>query len=191
MRFFTPELYIRFNSPNEDEADRAYQEWEKAAEQYAQHLKIFRDRTPSQIQRLAELSLHDCLVLSRVEQTQAGARHFSREFFREFHPALVVPFWYSVAIITVKDEGTIRSLIYCLWDNVRVRPQPEGWRFSKEGEHWLYDEIESVTDDRMGPWGAGYLHRILLSTGVELEIPFTTLFIHEFSLTKISEPSLG
>lgn len=182
MRFFTPELYVRFNSSDDKVADEAYQEWEKAAEQYTQHLAAIRERAPSQVQRLTELSLHDALILSRVEQIQAGGRHF----FREFEP-FVAPVWYATAIVTVKDEDTIRSLIYCLWDNVRTHSHQQGWPFSKEGEHWLYDEVELVdTERRM--WSGGYLHRILLSSGVELEIPFTTLFLHEFSLAKLGEP---
>jgi hypothetical protein len=181
MRFFTPELYVRFNSPDDKVADKAYQEWEKAAEQYAQHLAEFRDRTPSQIQRLTELSLHDALILSRVEQVQAGSPFPFRDF-----PVPFPPLWYATAIVTVKDEDTIRSLIYCLWDNMRTRSHQEGWPFSKEGEHWLYDELEmELVDVNQRMWSGGYLHRILLSSGIELEIPFTTLFIHEFSLTKL------
>jgi len=30
MRFFTPELFIRFNSPDDMEADRADADWEAA-----------------------------------------------------------------------------------------------------------------------------------------------------------------
>lgn len=181
MHYFTPELYVRFNSPDDKVADEAYQEWERVAEQYAQHLKSFRDRLPSQIQRLTELSLHDAVILSRVEQVQPGGPHFFRDF-----PPFMVPVWYATAIVTVKEEETIRSLIYCLWDNVRHRSYQEGWPFSSEGEHWLYDEVELLPiERRMGE--GGYLHRILLSSGIELEIPFTTLFIHDFSLTKINE----
>ncbi len=183
MQFFTPELYVRFNSPDDNVADKAYQEWEKASERYSQHVETFRNRASSQIQRLIELSLHDALILSRVEQIQPGGPNL----FHEFPHPFLAPIWYAMAIITLKDEDTIRSLIYCLWDSVRARSHQEGWPFSKEGEHWLYDEVEPVSLERRGMGSGAYFHRILLSSGIELEIPFTTLFIHEFSLTKVGE----
>ena len=179
MQFFTPELYVRFNSPDDEVADAAYQEWEQATEQYARHLETFRARASSQIQKLTELSLHDAFIVSRAEQIQAGGPHF----FRDFPYPLPVAIWSALAIVTVKDGDTIRSLIFCLWDHVRTHHHADGWRFSTECEHWLYDEVESVHPDR----GGSYLHRILLSSGVELEIPFTALFIHEFALTKVGE----
>lgn len=181
MRFFSPELYVRFNSPDENEADEAYQQWEEAAERYAQHLDTFRDRLPSQVRRLTELVLHDSVILSRGEEIQAGGQHF----FHEFPFPFFFPVWNAVAIITVKDGDTIRSLIYCLWDRVRTYPPPEDWPFSKEGEHWLYDELDATNANRGPTQFGGFTHRVLLSTGVVLEIPFVTLIIHEFSLVKI------
>ena len=77
-------------------------------------------------------------------------------------------------------------LIYCLSDGVQTRSYRE-WPFSKEGEHWLYDELELIDSERRPMFPGGFVHRILLSSGVELEIPFTTLFIHEFSLGKIGQ----
>ena len=57
---------------------------------------------------------------------------------------------------------------------------PEGWRFSKLQEQWLYDEVDMLDDSR-GP----FIHRILFSTGVTLEIPFVSVIIHRFTVPAI------
>ncbi|HEY1187042.1 MAG TPA: hypothetical protein VGE74_05260 [Gemmata sp.] len=49
----------------------------------------------------------------------------------------------------------MRSLIYLLRGSVRTRHASEGWRLSKEREHWLYDEIGSAAQDRKAPFDAG------------------------------------
>lgn len=185
MQFFTPELYLRFNSTDDEVADRAYQEWEDASKRYGKQLASFREELPSQIRKLTELSLHDARVLSRGEEIQAsGAPIPSEELFSEIPMRFWIPNWTAIYVVTVKDEETIRSLIYCLRDVVQTRSSRD-WPFSREGEHWLYDEVEIVRSSRLPV--LGYVHRILLSTGIELEIPFTTLFIHEFSLAKIGQ----
>jgi hypothetical protein len=178
MRFFTPQLYQRFNSLDDAEADRANDEWEGAIQAYQQHLGSLRDRMPSQVAKLADLDLHDARILSRAEEIQAGGPFF----FHDFPIPLPISNWSAVALITVRHEGDLVSLIYCLWDRLRVRPAPDEWTFSKLKEHWLYDEVDAVSE-RRGPSSPGpFLHRILLSTGVELEIPFTTVIIHRFTL---------
>src|SRR5438874_13783984 len=54
MRFFTPELYLKFNSSNDGEADQADEAWEAAIRAYRHHLKGVRDKMPSQVVRLSE-----------------------------------------------------------------------------------------------------------------------------------------
>jgi hypothetical protein len=105
--------------------------------------------------------LHDAFVLSRVELTQAlGDGSFSNE-----PRSFPFPLWSAAAIVSVTLEAEIVSLISCLSDHVTTVPAPPDWRFSKLQEHWLYD-------DRKGP----FVHRILLSTGITLEIPFVSSF---------------
>jgi hypothetical protein len=131
--------------------------------------------------------LHDALILSRREEIQAGGPPVPPDVaFHEFPFPMrfFFPSWTAICVVTVKDEDTIRSLIYCLRDGVQIKSSRE-WPFSKEGEHWLYDEVEVFRTERWPMFPGGFIHRILLSSGVELEIPFTTLFIHEFSLTRI------
>jgi hypothetical protein len=172
MRYFTRQLYQQFNSPDEQEADRADEAWEGAIRDYRRHLDGLRERMPSNVAKLAELNLHDAEILSRAEEIQPGTPLL--------YPDLPFPipsaFWSAVAIVSVRLGGDILLLIYCLWDRLREHPAPDDWPFSKLSEHWLYDEVDTASE-RRGP----FLHRILLSSGVELEIPFTTVVIHRFA----------
>jgi hypothetical protein len=44
MKFFTPELYIRYNSKEDAEADRADEDWEKSIRNYKSHLETLTKR---------------------------------------------------------------------------------------------------------------------------------------------------
>jgi hypothetical protein len=172
MKYFTPELYQQFNSFDVDEAERADEAWDKAEAAYKERLTNIREHMPSQVVKLSQLCLHDTLVASRVELAQpAGAA----PFVNGVNP---VPFmWTAVAIVSVTLGDEVVSLIYCLSDHVTTSDAPEGWRFSKLQEQWLYDEVD-VIDDHRGP----FVHRILFSTGVTLEIPFVSVIIHKFKV---------
>jgi hypothetical protein len=173
MRYFTPQLYQQFNSSDEDEADRADEAWEAALMNYRRHLEGLRDRMPSNVARLAELNLHDAEILSRGEEIQPGVAGC--------YPASAFPvpltFWSAVGIVSVRLGGDIVSLIYCLSDHLREHPAPDHWPFSKLREHWLYEEVD-IAAERRGP----FVHRILLSSGVELEVPFASVVIHRFTV---------
>ena len=90
--------------------------------------------------------------------------------------------WTAVAIISVTLGEEVISLIYSLSDHTNTREAPEGWRFSKLQEQWLYDEVDLMNDHR-GP----FVHRILLSTGITLEIPFVSVIIHRFMVPAVTK----
>jgi hypothetical protein len=164
MRFFTPDLYRRFNSPNDEVADRANDDWEAAIKNYQRRLEEIGDRMPSQVKRLAELSLHDAAILSEEEEVQPWRRHVNSP--------LPSP-WWAVAIISVKRGQKALSLIYTLWDHVKKDAAPDDWPFAKEHRHWLYDEVDLVEPGQ-------FLHRILISDGTVMAIPFVSVITHEF-----------
>jgi hypothetical protein len=174
MKFFTPQLYQQFNSENDEEADRASEQWEHALRDYRKHLSELRDRLPSQVIKLSEMNLHDAEILAQSEELQSSA--LFPEF--PFHFPVPLPFWSAVAVLTVNKDREAYSLIYSLWDHVRERAAPEDWKFSKLRPHWLYEELDWVQDRR----GGLFLHRILLSDGRVLEIPFISVVIHHFAL---------
>ncbi|HLN26222.1 MAG TPA: hypothetical protein VK395_00600 [Gemmataceae bacterium] len=177
MKYFTPELYQQFNSFDVNEAERADEAWDCAELRYKERLAIIRTHMPSQVLSLSELCLHDALVVSRVEQELPNGPCS--------HP---MPYmWSSVAIVSVILGEEVISLIYNLSDHIVTRPAPEDWRFSKVEEQWLYDEVDMVNDQ-----GGLFIHRIMFSTGVTLEIPFLSVMIHRFkvpSAAKIAKQS--
>ncbi len=160
MRFFSPELYIRFNSSDDEVADLANEEWEKALQEYKHHLVSIRDQMPSQVRKVAELCLHDAEVLGFQKEIQSAYG-----LPEPFWPGSI---WSVLALVFLKQDGDIRSLFYFLWDPVREYPAREDWQFSKSRKHWLYDEVE------VGSAHRGFLHRILFSDGTIVEIPFVS-----------------
>jgi len=168
MKFFKPELFIRFNSADDDEADRADEEWEAAISAYREHLDGLRDQMPSQVKILAGLCLHDAELLACEQKIEP---------FFPISPFEPFPFWSGIAILSIRKGDEIISLIYALWDRVLEHP-PEGeWPFSKLRTHWLYDEVD-VSPNQRGM----FLHRVLLSDGTTMEIPFLSALIHTFPL---------
>ncbi len=173
MRFFTPELYLQFNSPDDETADRANEAWEAALSSYRSHLENIKDRMPSQLRRLAEQSHHDAEVLSISEDIDPF-------FPMRFEPFFPGPLWMALGVVTLKEEnGAITNLIYTLWDRIRSAPAPAGWPFSKKHKHWLYDEIDLFSDQR-----GMFIHRILFSDGSTIEIPLLSVVVHQFSLDR-------
>jgi hypothetical protein len=170
MRYFTRQLYLDFNSPDDAVADRADEAWEVALREYKEYLEGIHDRLPSNVVKLAELNLHDAEILSRAEEIQPGIP------FVYLDKLIPIPFWSAVAIVSVRVGDDILSLIYSLWDHIREQPAPDDWRFSRMGEHWLYAEVDF--SEGRGP----FVHRILFSSGVELEIPFSTVVMHRFAM---------
>jgi len=175
MRFFTPDLYRRFNSANDREADRADEEWEAALVAYQTHLDGLRDRMSSQVKKLATLSLHDAELLA-VDQTIGPSTTSLPKRF---------PFWYAIGIISVAHEGQIVSLIYLLSDAIREHHASRGWPFSRERPQWLYDEID-ISSQAPGT----FLHRVLLSDGRVLEIPFASAIVHRLPFPQDGERGL-
>ena len=174
MRFFTPELYIRFNSQEEGEADRADEDWESALGKYRKHLDGIRTRMPSQVRELSELCLHDGVWLSSVPMSVPSPAHADSDDR--------LPAWSVMAVLSVMHEGKIVSLVYQLWDKLVEHAQHRDWRFSPERIHWLYDEVDLAPNSK-----TQFVHRILLSNGKVVEVPFQSVFLHVIPLSTIGE----
>ena len=169
MKFFTPELYLQFNSTDKETADRADQVWEKAIKDYHSHLDTLRAEMPAGVKEFAEkLCLHDADFIGFQEEV-----HEPRHAF--YSP--VTP----VAILSLKHADELVVLVYALWDKTRHSHRPKGWPFSDQQPHWLYDEIDL---DKSFP--RLFWHRILLSDGKVIQIPLLDVFIHrvEFQAAK-------
>jgi hypothetical protein len=168
MKFFTPELYRRYNSLDDAVADQADQEWESNVRAYkgfiARHVGDMNDR----VRELAErLSLHDSELLSIQEDVPNDGGPLL-----PFHP---IP----VATVSVKNDQTVTSLIYFLWSQQIEQAHPQrDWPFSTRHIHWLYDEIDVERQSSLPPF---YWHRILWSNGSIISIPFFDVVVQTYS----------
>ena len=169
MRFFTPELYTRFNSSDDSVADHANEAWENALQEYRRHLDAIRDQMPSQVRTVADLNLHDAELLGFEQDVQSA--------FPFPEPSSATPRWSAVAILSLRQDAVMRSLIYVLWDRVREHPAEDDWPFSKSRKHWLYDELD-VVPGRPGL----FRHRVLFSDGGVTEIPFVSVITSNVTL---------
>jgi hypothetical protein len=163
MKYFTPELYLRCNSGDDEEADRAIEEWESAIRAYREHLDGLIDQMPSQVRSLADLCLHDAEILAREDPI------VPHSLLPKLGP---FAFWSGFAILSMRQGRQVVSLIYVLSDRIREHLS-EGWPFSKQRIYWLYDEADiSLRHQGM------FFHRVFLSCGTTLEIPFHSVLIH-------------
>src|SRR5438128_2569165 len=64
MKYFKPALLARYRSGDDDVADAADEEWERATAAYRKRLKDIRKRLPVHVRRLiSRFSLHDAKVV--------------------------------------------------------------------------------------------------------------------------------
>ena len=101
MRFFTRELYLRFNSPDDANADRADAEWEEAVSAYHTHLSRFSETMNDRVRKFAEeLCLHDTELLALQEDVvtsptlppdaDAGRDHLAPGHRKDLQPVLFI-----------------------------------------------------------------------------------------------------
>jgi hypothetical protein len=163
MKFFTRDLYLRFGSADDTEADRANEEWEDALARYRDHLNEISGRLPWQVKKLSELCLHDAEFLGYDQVADPLPRPT---------PAFGYPFWFATAMVSLKLQESTISLVYVLWDRVRESTAAR-WPYSRAQVHWLYDEVDVASRD-----DERFVHRILLSDSRIIEVPFASANVH-------------
>ena len=91
-----------------------------------------------------------------------------------------------MTILSLRQNEKILSLFYLLSERIRQHAPRQNWPFSKRRLHWLYDEIDTdINQPGM------FLHRILLSDGRVLEIPFMSVVMHGVSLEPANENEIS
>jgi hypothetical protein len=70
-------------------------------------------------------------------------------------------------------NGNIVSIQYLLWGEARISASRRKWPFSKVRPHWVHDEVDTDPMAQGRDW-----HRILLSDGRAISVPFFDVFVH-------------
>ncbi|HEV3025738.1 MAG TPA: hypothetical protein VGX76_24865 [Pirellulales bacterium] len=147
MKYCTPQRYVDFNSDDDEVADRADQQWERALADYRNHLKRISGQLNEKVREFAKASsLHDApyLGLTKISLPSAAG---------------------DLAILAVERAEQVVLLVYMLADEPLVERPLEAAVFSNQAVHWLYDEID------ISPNGT-FSHRILLSDGRIVSLRF-------------------
>ena len=170
MKFFTLDLYHRFNSPDVDEAVQADAAWEDAIVEYRNYLQTYRDELPPGAKKLAEeVNLHDAEVLGvKFEYLVTGLRSSWVNLLPQAPvqiPYTAVSQIVAELVITLKVGDEINILLYSLWNG--TEPKLCGAGPATDRLYWLYDEIVPEPERPRHFW-----HNILFSDESTLEIPF-------------------
>src|SRR5688572_16823591 len=124
MKYFTADLYERFNSRDVDVADRADDQWRKAAARYEARLKKIRGSLPAAVRALADtLCLHDAEVMA-VGQNPTRAS------------------------IVARQGGKLYWLSYGLTREMESTRRRRSGVFGRDPVSWLYDEVDMSGADR-------------------------------------------
>jgi hypothetical protein len=156
MKFFTPDLLLRFGSLDDAIAHAAQEEWEEVNRKYLDHLEKIRPKLPRGVRSLLRnFCLHDAGLLA------LGLQQDHRELF------LVLAF----------DGPDKRGLMltYDLTSRPELIRHPS---LSEEGTpiEWLYDELEVVKGGKQPV----FAHSILFTGGRELRLTFRNLRLAVF-----------
>ncbi|HQU43416.1 MAG TPA: hypothetical protein PK867_11435, partial [Pirellulales bacterium] len=114
MKYFTPELYLRFRSSGREEVVEAHDDWEAAIDSYRQHIKEIGPRMIANVRNLAEsLCLHDAeyLGMAVLPTPDAGK---------------------PLAVLLTRQNTLRVFLVYLLAEQPLTRPVERNWPFSKE-----------------------------------------------------------
>jgi hypothetical protein len=168
MKFFVPELYLRYISQQENISKIARDEWKSTTISYKRHLQENSKYLNEKIRDFVEnICLHHAELLSIQENAPSRSAHAS------FLPI-------SVAVISLRSDLQMTNLIYFLWSEIRQSRPNLVWPDSNDRTRWLYDEFDVEKHPSYLPM---YWHRILWSNGSVCNIPFSDLIVQTFSLS--------
>lgn len=151
MKYFTYDLLKRYGSPDERIADAADREWERATVAYRKRLETIRPKLPAAVRSfLQKFCLHD----ARLVTLARGKPLWTLSLVFQFDS----PHQDGIQLIYTLPKG-LRALYHRGREEAGVHLE------------WLYDEIDVVRN------GATplFLHSILLTAGLELQLSFSRL----------------
>jgi len=147
MKYFTPQLYVDFNSGDAAVADRADARWEQAMAKYRNRVRTIGPQLPDSVRELAEKAcLHDARYLGYTKTPVPNSGG-------------------ETAMVALQQDRNIVLLFYVLAAEPALSHAHPADVFAQHDVHWLYDEVD------VGPDGV-YEHEILLSNGRVLSLRF-------------------
>ena len=183
MRFFTPELYLRFNlGERRRAADQADEDWERAIRDYRAHMEEIGDQFTSGTAKTGSIFVcNDAELLAWSEAIEA-ARSGPR-LMPQTNPRMV---GCMRAILSLR-QGSGASPICSICYGIAFCVSPailSNWPFSPERKHWLYDEFLT-----RAPNSARFVHpaaSFLATVAFSRSHLIAAVVLHEY-LTRIPE----
>jgi hypothetical protein len=156
MKYFTPELYVRYCSPDPDVALAAYEEWERAIGRYRRRYRQLKPRFPKAVRQFEEeLSLQGAEVM-------APAKLATPVFPGSKEDVILV----AQNLNTVIPEflNTLVVLQYAVAGEAVIE-KVDSDVFPQTNPTWICDEIDVVEPGI-------FSHEILISTGRIVKLRF-------------------
>jgi hypothetical protein len=163
MKFFTPELYLRFNDASDDEAEAAFDEWERAGRRFQRRYKKIESQLPEALRRFHdEQCLHDA--------DWCGIAQLPTYTFPLNSPGVTIIASQENTLIP-EFKNTLAILQYVITAPPVIEKPLEAKVFSAVQPIWLYDEIDLVEP-------GVFSHSILVSSGLVVTIQFREFRYH-------------
>jgi len=157
MKFFLPELYIQLNSGDEDLADVAEEEIDRASDQYNQHWERIKSQLPASVLRFYnEQFLHDADVFAPAVVSQGG-------FLGQAGNVVLIA--QQINTLNADFVNSLACLRYEVCEPPTVTLPVASEVFNRVQPIWLYDEFDVEAPGK-------FIHRILLSDGRVIQLVF-------------------
>jgi hypothetical protein len=155
MKYFTPDLVVRFGSKDDAVADAAEREWEEAGDRYVAYLDTIRPHLSAGLRAIDEsYYLHDSLIRGMGQQGST----FSMILQLDTPPQSILTFTYDL----VEPPVITRDVL------------PQEQRTTGDIVSWQYNEIEIIPGDP-----PTWREALLLSNGWELALHFRDVQVQE------------
>jgi hypothetical protein len=152
MKYFTPELLLRFRSEDDDIADAASEEWERAIARYRRRFRKLRPSLPESVRKFHdEYCLHDAEVCAPA-RLPGGQQD-------------VIIVTQNLDTLFPEHLNTLITLQYAVAEAPVIERCPEADAFYQRHPIWLYDEFDVIEP-------GVFSHEILISTGRVIKIRF-------------------
>jgi hypothetical protein len=163
MKFFTPELYVRFGSLDDDVADAANEEWERALKRYQRHYKKIAPHLPESLRHFHdEQCLHDADIVGPAWLSLCTLPWNAKD---------VVIVAQQVNTLLPEYLNTLAILQYAVTEDPVVEKPVTAAVFKAGQPNWLYEEVDLISP-------GVFQHEILISDGRVIRIRFHDFRYH-------------